>query len=159
MLLQAMADPDGHPVTSYLLVVGAAGTGRGSCSVPAGATGPMLASGGLILPSAAPGTYLSGTTDAAIGCGGFLFAYRVPDGGMGVYGVQCPAASPSDFSPYVQAWMHGSWTLTLTSVEAVDGGTVAFKAAAYIVHGSLTATLVEAVDGGAGPTAALHLVF
>jgi hypothetical protein len=155
MMLQEMTGSDGP---AYVLIVGVAVSGGGSCSVPAGATGPMFASGGLILPSPAPGTYSSGGDAGAVG-GGFLFSYQLPDGDTEVYGVASPAASPSDFSPGVQAWMHGSWTVTLTSVEAVDGGTIAFGMAPYLVHGSLTATLVEPVDGGAGPTAALHLAF
>jgi hypothetical protein len=141
--------PDGFPGTTYSLALGNAAHGEASCTLPAGASHPFF-SGGLMVPGTMPGTYGSGT-DASTGCSNLAFTYQLPDGGSASYGVGDPCA--------VGAPTVGSWTLTLTSVEYVDGGVVGFETVGYTVHGSLTATLVNAPDGGTGPSATLQLTF
>jgi len=149
---------------------------------PSGANGgEILVNVGL--PSLSPGTY---TGSASPACGDAAFSYSLPvppsvdcDGGtdtqcptgcgrtcpaFGCQGIPCEAQAPmvsysangaTDCSGNATSPL-GSWTLTLSSVTATDGGTSKYNAL-FTPHGSLTMSLPA--SGGGTDVAQLSATF
>lgn len=127
-----------------------------------------------------PGTYTSGQTCGSIALCGYLPTPPVDCGDGGV-SASCPpgcelegpvlgpictaitpyfcydAYAPSNCLGYPQT-VQGSWTLTLTSVDAYDDSSQP-AIPSYVVHGALNATLIGGGMNGGNEPATLALTF